>query len=171
MFKMKSLGTRALSIAAGLLSVCLPSGAQSSGGPEELLRQAVVALATSDQPALAKLSIDQAEFQKFVWPTMAAQMSKTTAEKYFPTYQRASQAGAEETKASLAGKKWELVKVDLGTARRKGKDFQLFGPPAVTLRDDSGQEKTFRLLGGLLESNGAYKITTYYVNPTQRGDK
>ena len=52
-----------------------PSMAQSTGTAEDVLRQAVSALAANDQPALNKLSINQSEFKKYVWPGLAAQMS------------------------------------------------------------------------------------------------
>ena len=123
------------------------------------------ALAANDQPALSKLSIDQSEFKKYVWPTLAMQMSgsNTSADKYYVTYQKVNQVGITRKQHPLAGKKWEVVKVNLGPPQRKSKGFQLFGAPSVTLRDESGQEKTMRLVGGLLERDGAYKVTSYYV--------
>src|ERR1017187_10260170 len=131
---------------------------------EDVLRQAASALAANDQPALNKLSIDQSEFKKYVWPALAMQMSgsNTSADKYYPTYQKVSQVGITESNTALAGKKWEVVKVNLGPPQRKSKGFQLFGAPSVTLRDESGQEKTMRLVGGLLDRDGAYKVTSYY---------
>ena len=94
-----------------------------------------------------------------------------SADKYYPTYQKANQVGITEASTILAGKKWEVVKVDLQPAQRKGKGFQVFGSPLVTLRDDSGQEKNVRLVGGLLERDGVYKVTTYYVSPSLRAGK
>ena len=79
--------------------------------------------------------------------------------------------GDIESNVALAGKKWEVVKVNLGPPQRKSKGFQLFGAPSVTLRDESGQERTMRLVGGLLELDGAYKVTSYYVSPSLRASK
>ena len=64
-----------------------------------------------------------------------------------------------------------MVKVDLQPAQRKGKGFQVYGPPLVTLRDESGQQKTVKLVGGLLERDGVHKVTTFYVNPSLRASK
>ena len=94
-----------------------------------------------------------------------------SADKYYPTYQKASQVGIALARTDLAGKKWELVKVSLDPPQRKGKDFQLFGPPQITLRAENGEEKTIRIVGGLLEKDGAYKVTTYYVSPSQKSPK
>ena len=166
--KMRIFVMRTLLIAVGLAGAYGPSMAQSTGKAEDVLRQVLPALAANDQSTLNKLSIDQAEFTKFVWPTMVARMSNTTADKYYTTYQKVSQVGVDEARTSLVGKKWEVVKVNLDPPQRKGKGFQLFGPPQITVRDENGQEKTVVLVGGLLERDGAYKVTTYYVSPSQR---
>ena len=71
----------------------------------------------------------------------------------------------------LAGKKWQVVKVATEQAQKRGKGYQLFSAPLITLRDESGQEKTMRLVGGLLEREGAYKLTSYYVSPSQRASR
>ena len=171
MIKMKTFATPALLIAVGLTVTYQPCTAQNGGTPEETLRQAVSALAADDQAAIAKLSSDQVEFKKFVCPTMQARMSNTTAAQYYTTHQKVSQVGVDEAKAALAGKKWEVVKVIIESAQRNGKDFQLFGSPAITVRDEGGQEKTVRLVGGLLDRGGVYKITTYYVSPSLKASK
>jgi len=164
---------RTLLIAVGLAGARHPSLAQTAGKPEEVIRQALPALVANDQPTLNKLTIDQSEFKRYVWPRLAAQMSgsNTSADKYYLTYQKVNQVGISEANTTLAGKKWEVVKVDLESPQRKGKGFQLYGPPLVTLRDENGQEKTMKLVGGLLERDGAYKVTTYYVSPSQRARK
>lgn len=151
----------------------LPCFAQSAGSADETMRKTVAALTGKDEGMLAKLSIDQGEFKKYVWPALAGQMTgtNTNAEKYYVTYQKVSQVGITDANGMLRGQKWDVVKVDLPPAQRKGKGFQVFGPPAVTLRDEHGQEKTVKIVGGLLERDGAYKITTYYVSPSQRPAK
>jgi hypothetical protein len=170
---MKRITTFAFLIAVGFSASLHTSMAQSTGTAEDVLRQAASALAANDQPALNKLSIDQSEFKKYVWPALAVQMSgsNTSTDKYYPTYQKVSQVGITESNTALAGKKWEVVKVNLGPPQRKSKGFQLFGAPSVTLRDESGQEKTMRLAGGLLERDGAYRVTSYYVSPSQRASR
>jgi hypothetical protein len=147
--------------------------AQSSGSAEDVIRQVVSALAANDQAALSKLSIDQPEFKKYLWPALAMNMSTSnmSADKYYPTYQKANQVGITEAGTILVGKRWQVVKVDLQPAQRKGKGFQVFAPPLVTLRDESGQEQNVRLVGGLLEREGVYKVTTFYVNPSLRASK
>jgi hypothetical protein len=171
--RMRIFVKRTLLIAMGLAGTYHLSMAQNNGKAEDVLRQVLPALAANDQPTLSKLSIDQSDFKKYVWPALAVHMSGSdiTADKYYPTYQKVNQVGITDASTTLAGKKWEVVRVDLEPPQRKGKDFQLFGPPQITLRDENGQEKTVRVVGGLLERGGAYKVTTYYVSPSLRASK
>ena len=171
--RMRSFVKGLLSIVVGLGGTCLISMAQSTGSADGVIRQVLSALADNDQAALTKLSVDQPEFKKYVWPGLAAQMSGSnmSADKYYPTFQKVNQVGIAEAGAILAGKKWQVVKVDLQPAQRKGKGFQVLGPPLVALRDESGQERTVRLVGGLLERDGAYKVTSYYVSPSLKAGK
>ncbi len=165
--------TSAVLMALALVAGLRPSSAQSAGPADETIRQVVAALGTKDQVTLSKLSIDQAEFKKYIWPALAVQMigSNTNAEKYYPTYEKVSEVGITEANTTLDGKKWELVKVSMDPVQRKGKGFQVFGPPTLTLRDESGQEKTVMIIGGLLERDGTYKVTSYYVSPSRRAAK
>jgi len=133
---------------------------------EMVVQQAIAALAANDQAALEKLSIDQDEFKKYLWPTMAAQASSNmTAAKYFAIYQKTSHVGISEAVTALGGRKWEVIKVSFGPPQRKGSGYQLFAAPDITLRDGT-QEKTMRLVGGVLEHDGTGKVTNYYVTPT-----
>ena len=43
--------------------------------PDALARQVLAAVAVKDQKALESLSIDQGEFKKFIWPTVASRVS------------------------------------------------------------------------------------------------
>jgi hypothetical protein len=170
---MKKFTTFTFLISLGFSVSLHPSLAQSTGAADDLVKRVVSALAANDQPALSKLGIDQSEFKKYVWPTLAAQMSgsNTSADKYYVTYQKVNQVGVTEATTELAGKRWEVVKVSLEPAKKKGKGYQIFGSPLITLRDDGGQEKSVRLVGGLLELDGVYKVTSYYLSPSLRATK
>jgi hypothetical protein len=143
--------------------------AQAPVPAEAVLREALNAIAAKDQTAIKKLSIDQAEFKKYIWPGIAAQVSGSNmnAEKYYGVYAKSSEVGVKDAGDLLGQHKWEVVKV-VAEPTRKGKDYQLYGAPIVTIRDEAGQEKTLKLVGGLLERAGAFKVTTFYVSPVQR---
>src|ERR1019366_4779762 len=63
--------------------------------------------AGNDQAGLTKLTIDQPEFKKYLWPALAMNMSTSnmSADKYYPTYQKAKQSGIAEGSIILAGEK------------------------------------------------------------------
>ena len=167
---MRHLTIQVLLITAGVFGVCRPSTAQTTGTADDLVKRAVAALQANDQQALAALSIDQGEFKKYVWSNMA-QPTNTSADKYYVTHRKVSEVGINEATTALAGKKWTVVKVNLDAPKKKGKGYQLFGSPQITLRDDAGQENTLRLIGGLLERDGAYKVTSFYVSPSLKASK
>jgi hypothetical protein len=77
---MKKFTTFAFLIGLGFSVSLHPSLAQSTGTADDLVKRVVSALAANDQPALSKLGIDQSEFKKYVWPTLAAQMSGSNTE-------------------------------------------------------------------------------------------
>ena len=159
-------------IAMGVLALYDPATAQTTSTVEDLMRRVISGLESNDQQALNALSIDQNEFKKYVWPALPAQSgSNNSAEKYYPTFLKVSQVGISETASALAGGKWEVVKVEMEPAKKKGKGYQLFGSPLITLRSSTGQEKPVRLVGGLLERDGVYKVTSYYVSPSLRASK
>ena len=97
--------------------------------------------------------------------------TKMTADKFYGIYTQSSQLGKTSAIESLGGKSLQLIKFVPGRATRQGKDYKLYLSPEMTVRDESGQEKTIRPVGGILEQGGAYKVTTYYVRPNSSGSK
>ena len=67
--------------------------------------------------------------------------SNTSADKYYLTYQKVNQVGVPKANSELAGKKWEVVKVSLEPPKQKGKGYQLYGAPSVTLRDTVARKR------------------------------
>lgn len=170
--KIRQFVVRTLLIAVGVMSFYHASAAQTTGTADELVKRVVAALESNDQQALNVLSIDQSEFKKYVWPTLPAQSgSNSSADMYYPTFQKVSQVGISEAASALAGKKWDVVKVSLESPKKKGKGYQVFGSPLITLRDNAGKEASVRLVGGLLERDGVYKVTSFYVSPSLRASK
>lgn len=136
------------------------------------VKEVVAAIGNKDQAALGKLAIDQAEFKRYIWPGIASRVSggNMNADKYFSVYQKSSQVGMTEGMESLSGHKWEVLKVSAEPGA-KGKGYQVYNALVITLRDDSGKETSLRLIGGLLERDGDFKVTTFYVSPTHRAAK
>ena len=97
MLRMRISIRRMSLIVVGLAGTYDPSMAQSTERAEDVCRQVVSALAGNDQAALTKLSVDQPEFKKYVWPGVYP-ISNMSADKYYPTFQKASQVGITEVR-------------------------------------------------------------------------
>lgn len=163
----RSLSTRLLAV-AGLAAVSLV--AQSSDGAdtaEALAKQVFAALERKDSAALQQLSIDQADFKKFVWPTITPRPTETSADKFYKMYSTSSGVGIAQYLEQYGGHKIEVLNVTLNPPNRQTKSYRLLPGAQIALRDENGREKTVNMLGGVLERDGRYKVTTYYVRPSQ----
>ena len=165
---MKDLFTRTGTLIVCLLTFATLSAAQST--PEDLIGKILAALETKDRQALKSLTIPQADVKKLVWPTVAANMAGNTmnGEKFAGMYMNSSDVGIDEDLEKFGGRKWQLVKVAVNEPKKQTKGYRLLPAPMITLRDDSGAEKTVRLVGAILEKGGTFRVATYYVSPTQK---
>jgi len=164
---------RDLFIRTGTVVVCLFAFASlgfSQSTPEELIGNVLKALQTKDRQALQNLTIAESEVKKFVWPTVASNMAggNMNGDKFASMYKKSSDVGVDEDLEKFGGRKWQLVKVAVEEPKKQTKGYRLLPAPMVTVRDDSGAEKTVRLVGGILEQGGTFKVATYYVSPTQK---
>jgi len=143
--------------------------AAESQTPEGLFAEVIKGVEAKDQQALKALAIDEAEIKKFVWPTVVSRMAGNgmNGDKFASGYAKSSELGIASVFAAFGGRKWQIVKVAMEAPQKQSKDYKLFPAPLVTLRDESGQEKTTHLVGGVLEQKGAYKVATYYT-PIER---
>jgi len=132
---------------------------------DDLMKQVFAALAQKDAAALQQLSISQDEFKQFVWPTITTPPTGTNADKLYKMYSASSGTGIEDSLKQYGGRKIEVLKVTLDPPRRQAKNYRLLAGAMVSVRDESGQEKTIHMLGGILERDGHYKVATYYVRP------
>jgi hypothetical protein len=160
-----------LSIAVLLFSMM--GFAQNPGTPsqEELIKRVLSGIEAKDEKALEHLTISKDEFKKYVWPVIASRVSgsNTTAENFYDIYARSSGVGVTQNLTDLGGKKFEIVKVSPGPIQKQTKDYRLFLAPEVVVRDSTGQERTVRPVGGLLEQGGSFKVTTYYLGAQGTG--
>ncbi len=153
--------------------VCLPGLAcaqATAKDPEALARQVLVALTAKDQQALESLRIDQSEFKKYIWPTVAGRVAsgQVNADTFYTVYSRSSVAALEQHLAQHGGKKLELVKVSTGPEKQY-KGYRLLPNPELTVRSEGGQEHVLPLGSALLEHDGNVKVASYYRAPTPGG--
>ena len=127
-------------------------------------------MSAKDQKALEQLQISGEEFKRYVWPTIAYRVSSSqmNAEKFYSTSQKSSAAGLQSSLDLLGGQEWQLVSVSPGAEKKAAKDARLFDAPTLTIRNRAGEEKAVKLLGGVLEHNGSFKVTSYFVIPPRQ---
>jgi len=154
-----------LVIVAGMAATSLLAQADGAASPEALLKQVFAALEQKDNAALERLAISPDEFKKFVWPSVTAPPTGTTPEKFYKMYTVSSGVGIADSLKLYGGRKTEVLKVTLDPPRKQAKNYRLLPGAEVSIRDESGQDKTVRMLGGVLEHDGRYKVATYYVRP------
>ncbi len=147
------------------LLVLIPIASAQSRTPEDLMSQVLKALETKDESAMKAAAITNDEVKKFIWPAVAQNISGNgmNADKFSARYAETSGLGLSTVFADFGGHSWQLVKVAMEPAQKQSKSYRLFPAPLLTIRDEGGQERTIRLVGGILEQAGTYKVSTYYV--------
>lgn len=133
--------------------------------PEDLVTAILKALESKDEPALRRLAISPDDVKTFVWPAVAARVSGSgmNADKFATNYGKSNDVGIASVLSGMGGRKLQLVKVTMPAPERKTKEYQLFPPPAVIVRDETGQERVIHPVGQILEQSGTYRVATYYV--------
>src|SRR5947209_17519561 len=129
---------------------------QSPTTPSELMRQVVHALELSDQHTLETLAITKADFKKFVWPSLSRTLPKLgiNADAFYSTSVKESELGLSSTLSTLGGHKMDVIEVaELIPERHptRRKRFRAFSGPAVTIRDENGQQRTVHVVGGIID--------------------
>lgn len=113
------------------------------------------------------LTISEAECKAYIWPKVSPS-NGAKFEKFYSQYKQGSEAGLVDAVKQLGGQKWLLVKIEPGAVISQGRSFRVLSAPAVAVRTSDGVEKVIRQVGPILEQNGSFKVSTYYV--TQRAE-
>lgn len=156
----------------GALVVCLLlftmiASAQSTA--EDLMKNVLKAIETNDRQALKSHLVSDQDVKDFVWPSISGVLrSSMNADQYVQTNARNSDAGLTDMLNKFGGKKWMFVNLTLPEPKKKGQGYQIFDAPLLTVRDQLGMESSVRIVGGILERRGIYKVTSYYVSPTAK---
>ncbi len=156
----------------GGLVVCLLVSSTSvfaQSPAEDLIKNVLKSVETNDRQSFKGYVVSDQDIKSFVWPNLSGVLrSSMNVDQYLQTSAKSSDAGLAELLIKFGGKKVTLVKLMLPEPKKKGQGYQLFDGPLVTIRDEAGSESSTRIVGGLLERGGIYKVTTYYVSPTTR---
>jgi hypothetical protein len=155
-----------------LILTAFASFGQSPTSPSELMRQVVHALELRNEHTLKALAITKADFKRFVWPSLSRTLLRLgmNVDTFYLTTVKESESGLASTLSAWGGRKMEVIEVAELTPERhptRRKRFRAFSGPAVTIRDESGQQRTLHLVGGIIELDGVYKVSTYSLAPDQ----
>ena len=132
---------------------------------EDLIKQVLAGFETNDQSALSHLTLNEAEYEAYVRPKVSANNPGAKLTKFYTLYRQISNGGLTEGLKRYGGRRLQLVKLKLGPAISQGKHYRLLSAAVVTVRDSDGIEKRIRPVGALLEHDGAFKVSTYFVTP------
>jgi hypothetical protein len=117
---MKALSTTALLVCLGL-----SASAQTATTTEDLVKQVLAGLELNSHTALERLTINEAEYRKYIWPTISTNNPGARFEKYFAMYQKASNDALAAAIKEHNGQKLQFVKVTAGQPIRQGKGYRL----------------------------------------------
>ncbi len=105
--------------------------------------------------------------KRFIWPPVVIGTG-VTADSFTSTFLRSSAAGLDTLLSTAGGKKLQLAKVEMPKPSKQSSGAKVYPAPKITVKDETGQEKSAALVGGVLEQSGVYRVSTYYVAPTTR---
>jgi hypothetical protein len=159
---MKALRALAILVCLGFSAL-----AQTAASTEDLIKHVLAAIETNSQTDLERLTISEAEYRKYIWPTISANNPVAKFENYYAMYRQGSIYGLTMLLKGLGGQKLQLVKVSPGQLIRQGKGYRLLSTPIITVRTESGAEKSIKVFGAVLENDSSSKVSTYFVREDQ----
>lgn len=153
------------------LFVCLSVafGQEPAKDVDSLAKQVLADLTAKDQQGLEALAINEAEFKKYIWPTVAGRVAggDIDEKKFYAMYSKGSQAALAQHLANFGGKQLEFVKATTDPAKQY-KGYRVLPNPEITVRTES-KEETLKLGSALLEHDGSVKVANYFRAPTAGG--
>jgi hypothetical protein len=132
---------------------------------EDVAERAVSALSRGDRKALIGLLVRQAEYRRLVFPALPASAPEGNLDPDFAWENmqlrslrdlgRAEREWQERGRPAL-----RLVSVKAEGIEQHG-GLRIHGPLRVTIRAGDGPEEALRLLGGVVERDGQFKLLAY----------
>lgn len=141
-----------------------PAWNHSFDSPEALATAALEALASADEPRLARLALSEEELRDTVWPALPASREEVGMPwNYF--WRDHAQRNTGYLKTLLAkhgGKGYDLEAVSFDGRATYG-DVTIHREPALDLRTVSGPQR-LRLFGSMAERGGRWKLYSFVVD-------
>jgi hypothetical protein len=133
--------------------------------PSELAAALLDALEGNDRLRLEQLAIDEREFHDHVWPRLpASSPNRNLPFSYvWGDLRQKSAATLSETLARHGGRRYRLIGVEFADLADYS-SYRVHRDTALRVRDAEGGEKTLRLCGSMIESDGGWKVFSYVID-------
>jgi hypothetical protein len=157
------LGVWAVAVAAGCSSV--PPLQNTRGSAMDLAADVLRAVERKDAAALDALALNETEFRDHVWPELpAARPERNLPFSYvWGDLWQKSRIRRATTLAEQSGQHYELLGV-VFDGRTDYESYRVHRATTFRVRDASGMERELRLIGSMIEKNGAWKVFSYVVD-------
>lgn len=132
---------------------------------EALAERVLEALAKQDEQSLKGLVLTKEEFCTYVWPELpSSEIKNLTCDWVWDSFYPSDVAGLRQTLRMHGGKQYSLVRVRFAKGVTEYKTFKVHEESRVVVKDDSGQEREFKLFGSMLELEGQFKLLSFVVD-------
>jgi hypothetical protein len=138
----------------------------TSGSPKAVAEAVVAALDGRDVAALERLSVNELEFRRVVWPRQpAARPERNIPWKY--AWRDLAAKSRLQLRARVA--EWQPAAVTVVEVGFDGETtdygtYRVMRRSRVTLRDKEGRLTTGRLFGSVIEQRGHFKVFSYVAD-------
>ena len=130
---------------------------------DDLAREIVRALQSSDVAGLHRLRIDQREFTEICWPEFPQSRPylKIPAAEAWNFHSAQCAEGVVGALRAHGGQPLEVEGVEYGAKREYG-NFTLYEDVRLRVRDATGREEVLRFVRSIAERRGGYKVFIYH---------
>lgn len=126
------------------------------------------ALAKQDEQSLKSLVLTKEEFCTYVWPELpSSKIKNLTCDWVWDSFLPGDIAGLRQTLSMHGGKRYSLIRIRFVKGTTEYKTFKVHEGSRVVVKDDSGQEREFKLFGSMLELEGQFKLLSFVVDEIQ----
>ena len=135
----------------------------SFNSPSEIGQAVVEALNQGDLSGLHQLRVSRKEYLSWIWPAFSASRPPHNYPEDFAwsNLNTKSSRAVRRLVKRYGENSLTFVKLGFEQKTEEYKDFQLLRGTVLTITNNSGQQKTLKILGSVVEKDGRYKLLSY----------
>ena len=132
---------------------------------EQLAERVLAELAAGNAEELASLVVTKDEFCSGVYPELrSSKVRNVTCDFVWEMAMLNHTSGFREVLGKHKGKRYSLVSLRFLAPAERYATFTVHKQPTVTVRDDEGREREYRLFGDVLEAEGQFKLFGFMID-------